>query len=160
MKPSELREQVDLEYESIQLTLDELASLKKDIRGRQPTVREMAAAGLFLANYYNGIENILKRICRYHEVTIPSGGDWHVELAKAFCQPPQEQLPALLDQQLAEEMAPYRQFRHVVHHGYGFRLRWNDMLPGIERAADIFSAFWKMVEAHLRQIESEAGNRR
>ena len=49
---------------------------------REPTVRERAAAGLFMADLYNGIENTLKRICRHCGVAIPSGGNWHVELAK------------------------------------------------------------------------------
>lgn len=124
MKPTELAEQVDIEFEAIQLTLDEIASLRKNVSGHEPTVRELAAAGLFLANFYNGIENVLKRICRFHEIDIPASSNWHVELVKAFCDPPREGLPMLLDHQLADDLAPFRQFRHVVHHGYGFRLSW------------------------------------
>ena len=49
MKPNELAEQIDIEFEVIQLTVDELSSLRNDISGREPTLRELAAAGLFLA---------------------------------------------------------------------------------------------------------------
>ena len=73
MRPTELAEQVDIELEAIQLTTDEIASLLKDVSGHEPTVREIAAAGLFLANLYNGIENVLKRICRFHEIDISPG---------------------------------------------------------------------------------------
>ena len=61
MKPTELAEQIDIEFEAIQSTVGELSSLRNDVSGRKPTVRELAAAGLFLANFYNGVENILKR---------------------------------------------------------------------------------------------------
>lgn len=115
MKPNELAEQIDIEFEAIQLSVDELSSLRDDVSSREPTVRELAAAGLFLANFYNGIENVLKRVCRFHEVDIPSGSDWHVELAKAFCDPPREGLPLLLDVELADDLAPFRQFRHRRH---------------------------------------------
>jgi hypothetical protein len=138
------------------LTVDELSSLRDDVAAREPTVRELAAAGLFLANFYNGIENVLKRICRFHEIDIRAGSDWHVELAKAFCEPSHKGLPLLLDTQLADDLAPFRQFRHVVHHGYGFRLRWPDMLPGVEGAGDIYARFKVAVEDHLREIQSKS----
>lgn len=154
MKPTELAEQLDIEFEAIQLTVDELSSLCEDVSGREPSVRELAAAGLFLANFYNGIENVLKRICRFHEIDIPMASDWHVELTKAFCDPPAEGLPLLLNRQLADDLAPFRQFRHVVHHGYGFRLRWSDMLPGVAGAGEVFARFKAAVENHLREIAS------
>ncbi|MDA1051777.1 MAG: hypothetical protein O3C40_15030 [Planctomycetota bacterium] len=156
MKLTDLTEQIDIEFEAIQLTVDELASLRDDVSAREPTVRELAAAGLFLANFYNGIENVLKRICRFHEVEILAGSDWHVALAQAFGDPPRVGLPPLLDAQLADALAPFRQFRHVVHHGYGFRLRWCDMLVGVEGTGDIFARFKAAVERHLHETHSES----
>jgi hypothetical protein len=108
-----------------------------------------------LANFYNGIENILKRICRFHGIAIPAGGDWHVELAKSFCDPPRLGLPPLLDQQLANDLAPYRQFRHVVHHGYGFRLRWVDMRPGVEATGLVFSRLKDKIDRYLACLRDE-----
>jgi hypothetical protein len=128
--------------------------LLNDIAQREPTVRELAAAGLFMANFYSGIENTLKRICRYHKVELPTGSDSHIELAKAFCEPPLGALPPLLDEQLAFDLSPYRQFRHVVHHGCGFRLAWADMRPGVEGAHRVFSHFKRAVEQHLRSLQA------
>ena len=53
-------------------------------RARQPSVREKTAAAAFLAQFYTGIENILKRICRFRSVLIPRGDTWHVELFQKF----------------------------------------------------------------------------
>ena len=156
MTLSDLREEIAIQSEAIEQTLRELALLQQDVAGREPTTRELAAAGLFLANFYNRIENILKRICRYHAVEVPPGAEWHVGLVKAVCVPMQGGLPALLDEPLAQELAPYRSFRHVVHHGYGFQLRWNDMLPGIEGAFRVWSAFKEAFQSHLARLGPDA----
>ena len=154
MNPNDLREEIAIELEAMKQTLDELTALLHDVTGRQATTRELAAAGLFLANLYNAVENILKRICKYHSVDIPAGPNWHMELARSFSDPPNQALPTLLNEKLARDLAPYRQFRHVVHHGYGFQLKWQDMLPGINGAKDVMSRFQKAVEAHLKAIDS------
>jgi hypothetical protein len=119
---SELREELAIEVEAIARTVNELLTLQQDIAGREPTVREKTAAAAFLAQYYSGIENILKRICRYYNVSLPTGDIWHVELFQRFCTPSLPPLPALFDEKLAAELAPYRRFRHVAFHGYGFQL--------------------------------------
>ncbi len=82
MTPAELREEVAIEVEAIEAVLAELAGLRRDVAGRGPTTRELAAAGLFLANFYNGIENIFKRICRYQRVRLPSSEEWHTILVR------------------------------------------------------------------------------
>jgi hypothetical protein len=131
--------------------------LKRDVQGRAPTVRELAAAGLFLANLYSGVENILKRIARFHQLELPSGADWHIELVKAFGQPLHIGLPVLLPSSLASLLAPYRRFRHVVHHSYGFQLRWDEMLPGIEGAAPMVTHFRNSVDAYIGTVINPRG---
>lgn len=153
MNGDELREEAGIEMAAIEQTLSELASLCRDVAGREPTVREVAAGGLFLANFYGGIENALKRVAAHHGYRIPAGPDWHVELSRAFGDPPQAGLPALLDRQLSADLAPFRRFRHVVYHAYGHQLKWEEMLPGIEQAADVFLRFRSGLEAYLRSLE-------
>ena len=155
MTPGEVREELAIEAEAIEAILAELGSLHQDVGEAGPTARELAAAGLFLANFYNGIENILKRICRYRGVEMPSGEDWHVVLVTYFCDPPRHGLPLLLQGQLASDLAPYRRFRHVVHHGYGFQLRWEDMLPGIEDAPGVWSSFRAVLESYLAELDTQ-----
>jgi hypothetical protein len=122
MKPEELREEIAIELELMEATVRELSALQNDLAGREPTVREKTAAAAFLAQFYNGVENILKRISRFHAVPLPTSDTWHVDLFKRFCMPPYEPLPALLDEPLASALAPFRKFRHVVYHSYGFEL--------------------------------------
>jgi len=72
-----------------------------------------------------------------------------VQLFKRFCDPPFENLPLLFDKQLEDTFASYRRFRHIVHHGYGFQLKWEIMKPGIEQLENIFKPFSTKVMKYL-----------
>ena len=106
MTSEELREEIAIELENIETVLGELATLYEDAKGREASVREKTAAAAFLAQFYSGIENILKRISHYHNVPLPSGEMWHVELFKRFCKPSFLSLPVLFDEALSEDLAP------------------------------------------------------
>lgn len=149
MSASELREETAIECEAIERMLAEIASLRRDVAGREPTTREVAGAGLFLVSFYNGVENILKRLWLHHRMPQPTGETWHLELLKGFCEPPREGLPCLLDAALERDLPPYRRFRHVVRHTYGFQLRWDQMRPGLESARDVFQRFRARLERAL-----------
>ncbi len=84
MTPEELREEIAVELQAIEATVAELMALSRDLTDRSPTVREKTAAAAFLAQFYGGVENILKRICAYHSVPLPTGDTWHVELFQRF----------------------------------------------------------------------------
>ena len=59
MKPIELQEDIAVELEAMEMTVDELMALQRDIAHREPTTREKTAAAAFLAQFYNGLENII-----------------------------------------------------------------------------------------------------
>ena len=66
MKLSELKEEIAIEVQLMETLVKEINALRIEVAERSPTVREKTAASAFLAQFYGGIENILKRICRYH----------------------------------------------------------------------------------------------
>ncbi|MBI5970437.1 MAG: hypothetical protein HY884_04720 [Deltaproteobacteria bacterium] len=141
MRPAELREEIDIELELLESTVRELTTLRHEVSEREPTVREKTAAGAFLAQFYAGIENILKRVCHFHGIAVPSGDTWHIDLFKYFCKHGYNPLPILFDESLASKIAPFRKFRHVVYHGYGFQLDWTRMKEGIESVEDVYLRF-------------------
>jgi hypothetical protein len=141
MTPAELREEINIELELLESVLSEIYSLRKEVAGRKPTVREKTAAAAFLAQFYNGIENILKRISKFHDVPLLSGNTWHLDLFKRFCIPAKSPLPELFDKSLENDLGPFRQFRHVVYHSYGFQLDWERMQEGLGKANDVFLKF-------------------
>lgn len=52
----------------------------------------------------------------------------------------------------APDMAPFRKFRHVVYHSYGFQLDWNRMREGIEKVEDVYSRFTSKLLAYLQTL--------
>jgi len=149
MQPNDLREEIDRELSLIEDTVHELLALQRDLVERYPTVREKTAAGAFLAQFYGGVENILKRICRFHGIPVPMGDTWHLDLFNMFGDPPTMTLPLLFDRELKANLIPFRKFRHLVHHGYGFQLEWERMLPGIEAIEEIFQKLRVRIIAYL-----------
>jgi len=155
MTIDELREEINIEMELIETTLQELLALSKDVAGKEPTVREKTAAAAFMAQFYSGVENILKRISYFNSVPLPADATWHVDLFKRFCAPPYKSLPVLFDESLALAMSPFRKFRHVVHHGYGFQLDWSRMQEGIANIEDVFTQFKSKLSDYLQALENQ-----
>jgi len=159
MKLDDLREEVDRELGLMEETVHELLALQRDLVERCPTVREKTSAGAFLAQFYGGVENILKRICRFHDIPIPRGDTWHLDLFNMFYDPPTLNLPLLFDKELKASLIPFRKFRHLAHHGYGFQLEWERMLPGIEAIEKIFQKLRVRIVACLTNLyQSQIAN--
>jgi len=152
--PGELREEVAIELEALATTVNELVALQKDVADREPTVREKTAAAAFLAQFYNGIENLLKRLSRYHNVPLPTGETWHIDLFRRFGSPPYPPLPVLFDASLAAALAPYRRFRHVAFHSYGFALAWSYMAEGVANVERVFSQIKARLADYLQTIDA------
>lgn len=156
MTTAELREQLDQEAQRLRRTVDELQQLREDLAGRRPTTRELTAAGTFLAQLYAGIERILKRIALFHEIPIPTGDTWHLDLFLLFTSRSERDddlLPLLLADSLADDLAPYRRFRHVVFHGYGFELNWDRMREGVRQAPHVLDRFLQRLGTYLASLD-------
>jgi hypothetical protein len=131
------------------LTVTELLALHRDLTDREPTVREKAAAAAFLAQFYNGIENILRRIGRHHDVPLPAGETWPTDLFRRFCSPAHPGLPQLFNEASASDLAPYRRFRHVAFHSHGFQLDWGRMAEGVANVQQVFGQFKQGLAGYL-----------
>ena len=153
MNREELREEITIELAQMDKVVQELLALYREVTGRPPTVREKAAAAAFLAQFYTGVENILKRISRFYGVPLPTGEAWHVELFTRFCEPSYGPLPALFDSSLASSLAPFRRFRHVFFHGYSFELDWDRMSEGIRQIDSVFERFKRSLFAYLERLD-------
>ncbi len=141
MNIDELRGEISIQLELLEKTIAEIESLRTDLQSRKPTIRELAAAAAFLADFYTGVENILKRISRCYDVTMPVGDDWHVELFNRFCEPGLGGLPVIFDDEQRKSFAQYRNFRHVVRHGYSMQLDWERMKEGVKEVNGTYAAF-------------------
>jgi len=153
MTLDELREEISIELDMLGTIVHEAVSLLDDLEYRDPTVREKTAAAAFLAQFYGGIENILKRLHRYHGIPMPVGDSWHSDVFRRFCNPSFSPFPVLFDADLAADLSPFRKFRHVVYHGYGFQFDWDRMKEGLGKVENVYSRFASSVADYATKLK-------
>lgn len=152
MTSQELSEEVTIQLELIDNTIQLLVSLRNSFSSKMPTPHEKTALASYMAQFYNGVENILKRISRYYNVPLPVGELWHVQLVKNFCEPPEHPLPLLFNKELESSLSMYRRFRHLFFHGYSFQLEWERMKEGAESIDKVYLEVKQMITQFLQQI--------
>ena len=153
---SELRQEIAIEANSIRQTLADLAIALQEAGGNPLSATQRTAAAAYMAQCYTGVENVLKRILRYCDVRLPTGGDWHIALLKLF-RIGARQVPSLIDDTLFAALSDLRRFRHVVIHRYGFTLDSETVLLKGKDADAVLSKFFIAVEQYLVH-EEEAAN--
>ncbi len=62
MQPERLKALIEAELGQMDRVVHELTALRAEVGDETPTLRNVVAAGGFLAQFYTGIENILKRL--------------------------------------------------------------------------------------------------
>ncbi|MBM3710325.1 MAG: hypothetical protein FJW61_07900, partial [Actinobacteria bacterium] len=67
----ELKEDVSDEKKAIDETLERLLSARNEFDSKERNYLIEPAMGTYLMNFYNGIENILKRITKGYYLTFP-----------------------------------------------------------------------------------------
>jgi hypothetical protein len=148
-----LAEQCRIELRLLEETVAELHQIMDDIRADNNTasLRNRAAAANLSQSFYNGIENILKRVHKYHGVPLPTSEQWHSEIAERFTidHHARYKFPLLLPPEIASPMTILRRFRHVIMHGYAMNLDWERMCLNVEFIPKVFPIFCTAVEIYL-----------
>jgi len=152
----EHNEEIFIQLGYIEETISHLCLLLNDIEAGEPENHQMAAVGAYLVNFYNGIENILKNILRSHNLDLPGGMDWHLQLLNMFGSKGHPKLPHLIDEEMMRHLDTYRAFHHLFVHGYVILLRWERLRPNAERALSIFATFRHKIEEYLKSEESQS----
>lgn len=145
----ELKEDIIDEEKAIEETLDRLFKVRSQFNSQRKDLSTEPAMGTYLMNFYNGIENILKRISKDYYHAMPKGESWHKELLILAVNPPEGRI-AIFNQGIVEKLHPYRSFRHRFVSGYGFQLKGEKMLELIDNVEALWhdvkkaiSEFWK-----------------
>jgi len=140
----ELYEDVLDEVGAIEETLKRLHKIRKSFDPQTTDHCIEPAMGTYLMNFYNGIENILKRISKEYYKKIPSGESWHKELLVLSYSRPGGKSP-ILNRNIVERLHQYRGFRHRFVSGYGFQLSGEKMLELIDNVAPLWNDIKKAI---------------
>lgn len=131
----DLRKQLATDRERLHLLLTTHDDLLNRCRKQEPTVDELAALAAILHAFYNGIENLFKRIAMALDGGLPRSPVWHSSLLDGMkC--PGVTRPAVITEDLGELLHEYLNFRHVFRHAYSFELRWDRMKHLVHASAD------------------------
>ena len=141
MKVDEFKELIEIEFGYLDLTIESINELNMIIGNNQADKFQLAAMSKLLSDVYNGTENILKRICKYIGVLIPTGGFYHTELFMFFCNPPKNSCPFLFDEFIYSDFKSLLKFRHYVIHGYAFHLEWNIIKDSVQKIKTMLEHF-------------------
>ena len=131
-----LLREINAEKELVERTL---SALEEALNRPEKTIIELSAMGTFIHNAYNGMENILKRILKFEDVSVLDSRSSHKDLLDHSVE------TGIISESLSDKLDEYRGFRHFFVHAYGFMLDTEQLMPLVES----FPAVWTQFETEI-----------
>ena len=97
------------------------------------------SVALNLHDFYNGLERIFERIAENIDEIKPEGLNWHQEILRQMAMEIPKVRPAVISQDLREELDKYRAFRHIVRNIYAHNFRIDkikDLMGNIDKVVN------------------------
>ena len=139
-----VEEKVYAEMENITKVLIELEEVK-DRANKELVV--LVGIGAYLQNVYTGMENILKQLLIYKNISIPDTPTWHKDLLNLAVE------HDLITKETADKIGKYLFFRHFFTHAYGFLIDEAKLKPLLDNISDVYSVFEREIAKDLSKIE-------
>lgn len=141
----ELWEEIEAEKNLIDKTLVELV---KALQSSDRSYVVLAGMASFLHNFYNGIENILKRLLLAKGAKLDLRSPfWHHDLLKAAVD------QKFLSEALVQKLKNYLGFRHFFVHAYGILLDTEKLLPLANEATEVWRTFYAEIVAAYQKLK-------
>jgi hypothetical protein len=135
-----LIEQIDFERSQLRQLLAESRELINNSSSKHPAATDRWALGAILHAFYNGIENILKRIAVTYDGKPENTGQWHVDLLNQMAAPSAKR-SKVISPELLTVLKKYLAFRHLFRSIYTHELRWEPMeelVRGLDESLKMF----------------------
>jgi hypothetical protein len=149
-----LRADIDDELAELEQLAQVVATVrdKLDLQSTEISVYDRGAIGYLLHNFYNGCENMFRRIAAFFENDI--GTDtWHADLLRRMRLNIEGYRPAVIDDELYRLLQDFRGFRHVFRNAYSFELDWERERLVALRFETALSLVRKQVAAFLDGLD-------
>jgi hypothetical protein len=146
-----LKSEIEKELESLERLRREMAEvLNKDSH----SFLETRAAGSIIHDFYSGIEKIFKRIAVVIDRDLPAGEEWHSDLLNRMSIAIEDIRPAVISNDLKDDLGDYLRFRHLFRNIYGFELKWNRCRNMGEKMDVTLDRFKEEIEKFLEFVDS------
>lgn len=152
MKIQEFVDEISTEITYLNVTIDSINQLNAIIGNSEPDIFQKAAINQFISEFYNGIENILKRICKYNNFRIPYGEDSHIKLFNLFVTGGSSTLPIIFIPEIVNEFKQIRKFRHFIIHGYSFKIEWSYIKESVTKIDSVYKIIRQKVINYLESL--------
>jgi len=120
-----------------------LSCLKVVLEKENRSAAEIAGIAVFVHNFYNGIENILKQILKFKDIRIGGSEGWHKELLEVSLS------KGIVSRELVDLLYEYLTFRHFFIHSYGFKLDEARLLKLANNVPQVWADFLSAIKAYL-----------
>lgn len=121
---------------------------------RPPNPLEMGGIALNLHDFYNGVENLLRRVALGLGEGLPIGSDWHSRLLKNMALPIPQVRPKVIAEETQKELEEFLRFRHLVRHTYGHDLKWAEVRNRLNSLGPVYKDFVEDIEEFLSFLEA------
>ncbi len=147
-----LRKQIAVERVLLRQHLADHAPLLRKCRLSAPDRIEVSALGAMLLGFYNGIENVFKRVTVELDQEMPHGEAWHKALLeRVTAEAPGR--PPVISADLAQSLKDYLRFRHFFRSAYSFQIEWERMSSLVADAQDVLGRLESELDAFLKATE-------
>ena len=143
-----LHEQVAIELRMLRRLLDEHRPLIDKCAKQPPDRIERSALAALLHGFYNGVENVFKRMALAHDGSVPVGNTAHRDLLDLMARATPHR-PQVISESLRNKLEPYLDFRHVFRHAYSFQLQWDKMEMLVLECESVLGQFDTELNAFL-----------
>jgi hypothetical protein len=135
------------ELENISLLMDDYAAFVKKYPGNIDSYLLRAKAS-FMADFYMGVEKILKLIVEEMNGGVPRGEGWHKRLLHTMSLEIKGLRPPVISKELYPHLLKFLGLRHVVRQAYGFQLDVNKL----DELEKIFLKTWKRFSREIKKF--------
>jgi predicted nucleotidyltransferase len=108
----------------------------------------------YIVDFYNGMENIFRRIALDIDLNIPDGRQSHKDLLVQMAEPRKERPPVISSKNVVI-LDTFLRFRHVSTHIYGYELDYEQTEILAKQVGELFSCLADELDAFIANLEKQ-----
>ena len=159
MNRKRLTQRTNDELTKIESTIGSIAKALEDIEvlpvAARPYIQE--SIGKKLADVYNGIENIFKRVAHEVDRHLSTGDSWHKDLLTQMTEQRPER-PPVISEKTFPRLDELLKFRHAFNNIYGEDLVYKEIEPHAKSIDELFASVSQDLNTFTNFLENREGD--